>query len=336
MTKTLLTKTAAEALNTAKHVLIIQADNPDADSLASALALEEILGELGKTTSLYCGVDIPKYLAYIPGYDRVSNELPNNFDVSIIVDCSTITLLEKLVQNNQLGALKSRPCIVFDHHSSTVDLPFEYEPAIDQNAVSTGELLFEVATENKWKLTRSACDLLACSILADSLGLTTENVTAKSVFTLAKLVESGVNLAELDDRRRAAMSKPLEIIAYKAKLLERIEYFIDNQLAIVSIPWKEIETYSPLYNPGVLALEELRFAEGVKISVAIKSYPDGKITGKLRCNFGSTIAGDLAAKFGGGGHPGAAGFKVFGWKLDELQKELIAEAAKLLEAESKQ
>ena len=36
----------------AKTIVIIQADNPDGDSLASALALEQILEDLGKTTHL--------------------------------------------------------------------------------------------------------------------------------------------------------------------------------------------------------------------------------------------------------------------------------------------
>ncbi|HET6863903.1 MAG TPA: hypothetical protein VFH37_01760, partial [Candidatus Saccharimonadales bacterium] len=55
----------------ASHVVIIQADNPDADSLASSLALEQILGDLGKDVTLYCGVDLPSYLSYVSGADRV-------------------------------------------------------------------------------------------------------------------------------------------------------------------------------------------------------------------------------------------------------------------------
>jgi nanoRNase/pAp phosphatase (c-di-AMP/oligoRNAs hydrolase) len=42
----------------AQHIVILQADNPDADSLGSSLALEQILHELGKEPLLYCGIDI--------------------------------------------------------------------------------------------------------------------------------------------------------------------------------------------------------------------------------------------------------------------------------------
>jgi len=38
---------------------------PDGDSLGSALALEEVLGDAGKEISLYCPVEIPKYLRYL-------------------------------------------------------------------------------------------------------------------------------------------------------------------------------------------------------------------------------------------------------------------------------
>src|SRR5690606_41684769 len=69
-------------------LLIIQADNPDADSLASALALESILHEMGKEPLLYCGIDMPEYLKYLPGWDRVEREVPSQFDASIIVDRS--------------------------------------------------------------------------------------------------------------------------------------------------------------------------------------------------------------------------------------------------------
>src|SRR5665647_582997 len=91
-----------DILENAKHIVIVQADNPDADSLGSALALEDILGEMGKQTTLYCGVDMPGYLRYLAGWDRVEKDLPKQFDASIIVDASTMTLLEKLDQTGQI------------------------------------------------------------------------------------------------------------------------------------------------------------------------------------------------------------------------------------------
>ncbi len=37
-----------EAIKNANKIIIIQAENPDGDSIGSSLALEEILGSMGK------------------------------------------------------------------------------------------------------------------------------------------------------------------------------------------------------------------------------------------------------------------------------------------------
>jgi phosphoesterase RecJ-like protein len=324
------------AINSASHIVIIQADNPDADSLASALALEHILGDLGKEITLYCGIDISGYLHYIPGYDRVVKDLPNNFDLAILVDCSSITLLEQLEKTNQIGALRTRPFILIDHHNVENDITIHNIALVDTDAVSTGEVIYNLCKQLHWQVTKDAAGLLATSILADSLGLTVESTTAHSIHTLAELVEHGADLAQLEATRRLAMVKPLDIIAYKGRLLQRIEYYADNQLALVVIPWDEIQKYSPFYNPAVLVLEELRLAEGVKLSVVIKLYPDGKITGKLRGNHGAPYAGKLAEHFGGGGHDSAAGFKTHKWQFEQLKKELIDVSTRLIQNGGKQ
>src|SRR5687768_3476893 len=99
-------------LDDAKRIVIVQADNPDGDSLGSALALEQILGDLGKEPLLYCGTIIPTYLTYLAGWDRVETELPQQFDVSIIVDTSAGGLLEHLERSGKKRMLAIKPCIV--------------------------------------------------------------------------------------------------------------------------------------------------------------------------------------------------------------------------------
>src|SRR4051812_1998393 len=101
----------------AQKILIVQADNPDADSLGSSLALEHILGDLGKDVYMYCGVDVPTYLRYLNGWDRVLNEVPSNFDLSIIVDASTYSLFDQIEKAGKWGTLKSKPTVVLDHHA---------------------------------------------------------------------------------------------------------------------------------------------------------------------------------------------------------------------------
>ena len=73
-----------EAIKNANKIIIIQAENPDGDSIGSSLALEEILGSMGKEIILYCPVDIPKYLHYIKGWDRIVSDFETSTEADQI------------------------------------------------------------------------------------------------------------------------------------------------------------------------------------------------------------------------------------------------------------
>lgn len=318
-------------LEAAQRILVIQAENPDGDSLGSSIALEHILGDLGKEVTMYCPVSLPKYLRYVEGWDRVTSEWTSKHDVAIIVDTSSETLISKVLEAN--GArhfLETHPVIVLDHHASVVSsLTFQHTMVMHDTAVATGELIFELAQSAGWPVSTGAANALYASIMADSLGLTTQGTTASSFRTVASLMDLGAVPAELEAKRREMMKKSPEILAYKGKLIERIDYHLEGSLALIHIPWNEIEAYSDQYNPSMLVLDEMRLVEGVEIAVALKTYPDGKITGKLRSN--APVSDVVAGYFGGGGHPYAAGFRTFE-SYDTIVKELLTATAKALEA----
>jgi phosphoesterase RecJ-like protein len=320
-----------EAVSKAEHIVIVQADNPDGDSVASALALEEILGERGKKVSLYCGVDIPVYLRYMSGTARISKELPSGFDLSIIVDTSSDLLLEQLQKTGQKNWLAAKPAMVIDHHSTEPTISFA-EVICSPQAVASAEVIYELAMQLMWQLNRQAKEYLAIGILSDSLGLTTESTTARSIHIIAELVDGGISLAELENARRETMRREPELVHYKGELLRRVEFHYDDQIATVMIPNDEIIKYSPLYNPPMLVLDDMRLASTVKLAIAYKLYDDGKITAKIRANYGYGIADKLAERFGGGGHPYAAGFKITdGRKFDEIKTESLAAAKQYLD-----
>lgn len=326
-----MTDTALKDLvDSSDHIVVIQADNPDGDSLASSLALEQILSDLGKKISLYCGAEIPSYLRYMSGWDRVVHELPKQFDASIIVDTSALTLLEILQKTGELTWVKAKKCIVLDHHASEPTIDFA-TAIINESTLSTGELIYNLATLNNWQMSLETQEFIASSILSDSLGLTSEAVSAPSVRVLAELVGAGVSLAKLDNIRRAGQKKSAELLKYKGELLKRIEYDASGRIAIIHIPWPEIERYSHAYNPSMLVIDEMRMVDKVCLAIALKTYPGGRITGKVRANFGYRVASAVAEHFGGGGHVYAAGFKITdGRTYDEIKAECIKEASRLL------
>lgn len=321
----------AQIIEAAQQIVILQADNPDGDSLASALALEQILGDMGKQPHLYCAVDMPAHLKHMPGWDRVSNELPSQFDASVVVDTSADSLFELLNKSGKKGWVTSKPAIVLDHHAtaSTIDWA---RVTVNIPAVATGEVIYELAQRLDWPLNHEACEFLAISILSDSLGLTTDATSARSIHIIAELVERGISIAELESRRREMQRKSADILRYKAQLIERIQYSDDMRVATVDIPWDEIEAYSAQYNPSVLVLDEMRLVEGVDIAIAFKTYRDGKFTAKIRCNYAKPIGQALAEHYGGGGHPYASGFKITnGRPFNEVKSECIAYAQELLD-----
>ena len=308
------------------HICIIQAENPDGDSLGSALALEEALE--GHEVSLYCPVDIPKYMRYFAGWDRVTNEFPYKADAFIIVDTSSTVLLSKLLDDGAIrNCLYTAPVLVIDHHESEADLDFGYEGIIENTSSCCG-LLFKIFTEQKIAINAQCAEHLAYGILSDTLGLTSQSTTADDYRAVATLLDDGAQIAEMEERRRDYMKKSPRILDYKEDLIKRVEYHLDGKLATVLIPFDDIQEYSDEYNPNVLILEELRLVEGVEIAVAFKTYPDGKLTGKIRAS--KPIADQLAGYFGGGGHPYAAGFRIYE-DYDSVLPELISVTMKLLE-----
>ena len=309
-----------------KHICVIQAENPDGDSLGSALALEEALAD--KEVSLYCPVDIPKYMRYFEGWSRVEIEFPYKADAFIIVDTASSTLLSKLLNDSAIrNCLYTAPVLVIDHHETAPDLDFDYEEIIEPTS-SCCSLLYRIFNSQKISINAQCAENLLYGILSDTLGLTSQSTTSEDYRISAELIDAGAKVAEMEERRRDFMKKSARILDYKADLIKRIEYHLDGKLATILIPFEDIREYSDEYNPNVLILEELRFVEGVEVAVAIKTYPDGKLTGKIRS--AKPIADQIAGYFGGGGHPYAAGFRIYE-DYTETLPELISATMKLLD-----
>ena len=311
----------SEFIKDKKTICVIQAENPDGDSLGSAIALDYLLDNI--EVSMYCPIDIPRYLHYFADWSRVTDEFDYRADGYIIVDTAATVLLSKLLEDTAIrNRLYSAPVFVIDHHETEDDLDFPHESIIETRSASA-ELIYEIATEQGIDITKPAAEAIMQAIMSDTLGLTSSSVTARTYEIFADLTRRGAAIAELEEARREYMKKSPRILDYKADLSKRIDYSLDGELATVHIPWDDIQEYSDEYNPNVLILEELRLVEGVKVAVAVKTYPDGKVTGKIRCSNGAPIAEKIAAYFGGGGHAYAAGFRTYDTNYEEVVRDLV-------------
>jgi phosphoesterase RecJ-like protein len=322
-----------QAISEAQSIVVIQADNPDADSLGSSLALEQILSEMGKQVHLYCGVEMPQYLQHLAGYDRVTKDIPKQFDLSIIVDTSAQSLLQKLADSGQQGWIAAKPCVILDHHNDTEnDISYASIVLIDASVSSTGELIYNLSHELDWPLDVTSGEYIASAILGDTQGLTNNLARAQTYRIMAELIELGVSRPKLEDLRREYSKMDPAIFKYKAELILRTDFDHDNEIAYVAIPQSEINEYSPLYNPAPLIQTDMLNTKGVGVALVFKYYNDGRILCSIRCNSGYGIAGDLAKSFGGGGHTYAAGFKIMGGRpMNEVKSECLQTASALLD-----
>jgi len=322
-----------QLIKAARKIVVLQADNPDADSLGSALALEHILGDMDKEVTLYCAVDVPAYLRYLPGWDRVSSELPKQFDASIVVDASTMTLFEKLARSDEKNWLAAKPCIVLDHHEK-VENPIGFATVTinDHGRSSAGELIYALAKQLGWKVSAAAGESLMASILGDTQGLTNQLAHSGTYRIMAELIDGGADRPKLEEVRRELSKMPPEIFRYKAELIKRTELAADGQIAWVSVPQDEIKRFSPLYNPAPLIQADMLQTAGVRLAIVFKTYDDGRITAAIRANPGAGVAAQLAEHFGGGGHAFASGFKVTDDRnFADINKECLRFAQDLLD-----
>ena len=318
------------------HLCIVQAENPDGDSLGSALALDYLISSINPNAeiSLYCPVNIPKYLHYFPDWSRVEIDFGWKADGIIIVDTASTILLSKLLEDSAIkNKLYTLPVFVLDHHETEDDLDFPHTSIIEPLPACC-DLIYKIANEENLEINENIAKNLIYGILSDTLGLTSNSTSPETFRHIADLLDKGnLDISTLEEARREFMKKSPRILDYKADLIKRVEYSLDGSLATVHIPWEDIEEFSDEYNPNVLILEELRLVEGVEVAVAIKTYPDGKLTGKIRS--AKPIADKIAGFYGGGGHPYAAGFRTYDISYDDCLRDLVSIVPNLLkEAEN--
>ena len=134
-----------EFLQGKNKICVIQAENPDGDSLGSAIALDYLLSD--KEITLYCPVDIPKYLHYFGDWSRITNEFDYKADGYIIVDTAAEVLLSKLLDDSAIkNRLYNAPVLVIDHHETPDDIKFPHDSIIELAPACT-EVIFKIAKE---------------------------------------------------------------------------------------------------------------------------------------------------------------------------------------------
>ena len=304
----------------AGHILLLSPDHMDGDSLATMLALEEILGDLDKKVTMYATGRVEEYLKHLPGWDRVGDAWPSGYDLALLVDTGAPSSAPRLLELHH-AELRRKPWVVIDHHGSRTPFEGTTMEIIDSTVASSSELVFRAAEELKWPLNPRACRLMVNSILADTLNLTNSLATPSTVAAFAELVNLGnLNLAEIHRAYRDSSAFEAKHLHLKGQLLEMLELHGDGRIAVVTVPQTVLKTYRDEVNPAALIFADMLWAKGVEVAVVINDYPNVVRT-SLRSR--GPVAGPVATRLGGGGHPAAAAFPTEGKTAGEVKEALI-------------
>ena len=319
-------------IDKSQSILIIQPDRPDGDSLSSALALEEILSDYGKKVTLYCGVNIPEYIRFIDGWDRVNNTIDKTPDLTILVDDASKILLDKFENTPLFSSVISKPFVIIDHHQNvSTDIQYCTLNLTEPNYSSAGELIYDIFNELNITVSLTAKKLILQSILSDTMGLTNDLANANTYRLVADIIDDGVSRTELEEARKAYSKMDKNVFRYKAALIKRVEFYENNQIGLCVIPESEAYDIGTLYNPGPLILGELLMVKDLKVAFAIKTYKN-HATVAIRCTYGNPVAHKLAELFGGGGHDYSAGFRIqpYNGNINNLKEIIVNELKELL------
>jgi len=95
----------------------------------------------------------------------------------------------------------------------------------------------------------------------------------------------------------------------------------NKKLSVITLTSEDFEMFGadPVHTQGIVSQPVM--IPGVEVSVLIKQEPD-KVSVNLRSS-GAVDVSKIAARFGGGGHARAAGFKTKDKNLTELTVELL-------------
>ena len=305
----------------AKRVALVGPDHLDGDSLASLLALEQIMGDLGKEVLMYSAGRVEPYLKHLEGWDRVSDQLPASFDIAITPDLAAPKSAPRLLEQHH-ARLRKQPWIILDHHIERTPIDGTVLELVDASAAATTELIHTLAKHFKWPLNPMACRYLVSGLFADTLNLTAPGVTPKTVRAFADLVWRGqLQVSDIHAAYREISAFDSDLLPLKGRLLQSVEYYADGRIVVVTVPAEVLERYRDRVNPSALIFPDLLWARGVQVAAIINDYPNVKRT-SLRSRL--PIAGRVATRFGGGGHPMAAAFPSEGKPADQIKSELVA------------
>jgi bifunctional oligoribonuclease and PAP phosphatase NrnA len=213
------------------------------------------------------------------------------------------------------------PVACIDHHVSQGALP-PGPRYVDPTASATGELVFEIAMANNWRLEQPAALGLYVALLTDTGGFRFSNTHPRTLRIAAELLETGLDPESiyLEVYARAPEGRPRLL----GEALQTLVVEPDVGLAWVTVPPGAVERFGLTSDDLDGVVEYPRSVEGVRMALLFREVSAGRVKVSLR-SVGSVDVAAFARQFGGGGHTKAAGLALVG-SIAEVQATVLAAA----------
>lgn len=306
----------ARALRGAGRILVVSHERPDGDSLGSALALALALERLEKAVVVGSQDGVPAMYRFLPTWERVRlTPPPEPFDVAVGVECSDPARAGVFA-----AALSGAPLVVnIDHHLANSG--YGHLVWVEPEASAVAELMSEVIAALGVAVDEPIATCLLTGLLTDTGSFRYPSVRPQSFLLAADLVRSGARPHEIYER--VYESRSVASARLLGWALSRMETAADGSLIWTVVDETMVRACGGSWEDTENIATTLRGIAGVRCAILFRLEAD-KVRVSLRTREG-VDANEIARRFGGGGHAGAAGFVATG-RPDEVIRATLAAA----------
>lgn len=316
-------------LKDSNHLLITSHDNLDGDAVGSLLAMGLSMAALNKRIVLYSETTVPavyRFLPYVGCIVKTVNDA-HRFDMAVVLDCGDLDRV-----GSWLRASPQAPKIInIDHHVTNTGFG-DYQ-LIDTSACATAEIVYRIIKEMKIPIDKGIATSIYTGILTDTGSFRFSNTTQSAFAIGEEMVQLGVNPYEVAQHVYGEYS--LGRIKLLLQALNSIEISENGKMSMMSLTQAMMEETETKPEDADGLINYARSIKNIQVAVLIQEKGNGGILSSasdehhvsLRSN-GSVDVAKIAAAFGGGGHPDAAGFTIES-RLPELKSQLFKLATHL-------
>ena len=311
------------AIRGASRITAICHENPDADSIGSALAIRIAAERLGKQAEVVAADPIPPSLLGLPYIGGVRTTPQLEPDLAVVMDGPPSRT--GAVARDCAEWLERATIANIDHHVSN-DGSESAVAWVDAEAAATCEMVALLLPDLGVEIDTEIATVLMAGVVTDTHTFSHPNATPRTLRVGAALVEAGAPLAEL--HRRMYADKEFSTLALWGLMLAGISSRCSGRIVYATLTQQMLtatETDS-VVSEGFIDL--LASTKAADITVLFKEADASQTRVSVRTSARADAVA-ITSAFGGGGHARAAGCTIeapmadaIPRLLDECEREL--------------